>query len=66
MAKNADCTTGNLLDFMYHQNYYKLIRIDLSRQKNTNIPQEINFVGKLEEDKGATMFFIAEEEQKQF
>ena len=66
MAKNADCTTGNLLDFMYHQNYYKLIRIDLSRQKNTNIPQEINCVGKLEEDKGATMLFIAEEEQKQF
>ena len=38
MTKNADCTTGNLLDFMYHQNYYKLIRIDISRQKNTNIP----------------------------
>ena len=27
-------TTGNLLDYSYHQNYYKLIiiRIDLSRQ----------------------------------
>ena len=38
--------TGNLLDFSYHQNYYKFIGIDLSRQKNTSIPQQINFVGK--------------------
>ena len=30
------------------------------------IPQQINFVGKLEEDDGATMFFIAEKQQKQF
>ena len=26
-------TTGNLLGFSYHQNYYKLIGIDLPRQK---------------------------------
>ena len=32
MSKNDDYTTGNLLDFRYHQNYYKLIGIDLSRQ----------------------------------
>ena len=31
-----------------------------------NIPQQINFTGKLEEDDGATMFFIAERQQKQF
>ena len=31
-------TTGNLLDFSYHQNHSKLIGIDLSRQTNTNIP----------------------------
>ena len=51
---------------MYHQKYYKLIDyqdkegIDLSRQTNSSIPQQINSVGKLEEDYGATMFFIAE------
>ena len=39
MSKNYDCATGNLLDFSYHQNYYKLIGIDLSRQTNTNIPE---------------------------
>ena len=64
MSRNDDYTTGNLLDFSYHQNYYKLIDIDLSRQTNTSIPQQINFVGKLEEDDGATMFFIAEKQQK--
>ena len=47
----------NLLDFSYHQNYYKLIGIDLSRRTNTCISQQINFTGKLEECDGATMFF---------
>ena len=46
MTKNDDYTTGNLLDFSYHQNYYKLIGINSSRQTNTSIPQKINFVGK--------------------
>ena len=49
---------------MYHQKYYKLIDIDLSRQTNTSIPQQINFTGKLDEDDGVTMFFIAEKQQK--
>ena len=30
---------------------------------NTSIPQQINFVEKLEEDDGVTMFFIAEKKQ---
>ena len=64
MSINDDYTTGNLLDYLYHQKYYKLIGIDLSRQTNTNIPQQINFVGKLEEDDGGTMFFIAEKQQE--
>ena len=33
MSKNDEYTTRNLLDYLYHQNYYKLIGIDLSRQK---------------------------------
>ena len=64
MSKNDDHTTGNLLDFSYHQNLYKLsITIDLSRQTNTNIPQQINFTGKLKED-GAKRFLIAKKQQK--
>ena len=39
ISRNDDYTTGNVLDCLYHQNYYRLIGIDLSRQTNTNIPQ---------------------------
>ena len=60
MSRNDDYTTGNLLDYSYHQNFYKLTSIDLSRQVNTNIPQQLNFTGKLEEDDDTTLIFIAE------
>ena len=43
MSNNDDYTTGYLLDYLYHQNYHKPIGIDLSRQINTRIPQQINF-----------------------
>ena len=56
--------SGNLLDYLYHQNYYKLIGIDLSRQANTTIPQKINFAEKLDEDNGVTMFFVSKKQQK--
>ena len=41
-----------------------LIGIDLSRQTNMSISLQINFVGKLEDDDGAIMIFIAEKQQK--
>ena len=56
MSRNDDCTKGNLLDFLYHQKYYKLIVIELTR-KTASGPQEINFIGKLKND-DATMFFL--------
>ena len=37
------------LNYLHHQNYYKLIGIDLLWQLNTSIPQQINFTGRLEE-----------------
>ena len=40
MSRNNDYTTWNLVDFSYYQNCYKRTGIDLSRQANTNIPQE--------------------------
>ena len=43
MSRNNDYTTGNLLDFSYHQNCYKLVGIDLSRQANRSIPEQINY-----------------------
>ena len=35
MTRNNDSSTGKLLNYLYHQNYYKLIGIDLSRQETT-------------------------------
>ena len=64
MLRKDDYTTGNLLDYLDHQRYHKSIGIDLQRQTNTNIPQQINFTEKLEEDDGATKFVIAEKQQK--
>ena len=65
MWRNNDYTTGNLLDYSYHQNYFKLIGVDLSRQKNTALSQQITFTRKLEEDDDdGTMFFITEKQQK--
>ena len=59
MSNNNDYTTGNLLYFAYFKENYKLIAIDLSKQTKLKDPQQINFIGKLEnQDHGATMFFI--------
>ena len=53
----------------YSSIHYKLIAIDLSKQielENLDLRQQINFIGKLEDDK-ATMFFIIEKsEEKTF
>ena len=50
VSKNNDFLTRNLLNYSYHQNYYKVIGIDLLRQTNTSIPQQMNFAGKLEDN----------------
>ena len=58
MSRNNDCTTGNLLDFAYFKENYRLIAIDLSKQTNLKDPKQINFIEKLENQSlGATMFF---------
>ena len=57
MSRNDNYATENLLDFSYHQKCYKFVGIDLSRQANTNIPQQISFTGTLEEEDGATVFY---------
>ena len=48
MSNNNDHTTGNLLDFGYFKENYKLIAIDLSKQTKLKDPQQNNFIGKLE------------------
>ena len=56
-SRNKHYTTVNILDYLYHQKYYILIRMDLSRQTNTSIPQEIHFIIKLEEGNGGKNAF---------
>ena len=64
MSNNNDYTTGNVLDFAYFKKYYKLIAIDLSKQSKLKDPQQINFIGKLSNIFGATMFFIIEKSEE--
>ena len=65
MSNNNDYSTGNLLDFINFTENYKFIAIDLSKQTKLKDPQQINFIGKLEnQDHGATMFFIIEKSEK--
>ena len=64
MSNNNDYTTGNLLDFAYFKENYKLIAIDLRKQTKLKDPQQINFIGKLDKDNGATMFFIIEKSEE--
>ena len=59
MINNNDYTTGNLLDFAYFKEHYKLIAIDLSKQTKSKDPQQINFIRKFENQaNGATMLFV--------
>ena len=66
IGKNNNYTTGNLLCFEYFSKHYKLIAIDLNKKielENPDLRQQINFIGKLENDK-ATMFFIIEKSEE--
>ena len=64
MSNNNNYMTGNLLDFGYYKENYKLIAIDLSKQTKLKHPQQINFTGKIEEqNNGVTMFFIIEKKK---
>ena len=66
MSKNNDYTTGNLLDYEYFKDHYKLIAIDFNKEielENPDLKQPINFIGRPEEN-NATMFFIFEKKEE--
>ena len=47
MSRNNDYTTGNLLDYDYFSNNYKLIAKDFGKQielEDPDLKQEINFI----------------------
>ena len=65
MSRNNDYTTGNLLDFAYFKENYTLIAIYLSKQTKLNDPQQINFIGKYENQGNvSTVFFIIEKSEE--
>ena len=67
MGRNNDYRTSNLLDYEYFSKHYKLIGIDWSKQielENLDLKQQINFIGKLEINEGATMFFIIKKSEE--
>ena len=65
ISRNNEYTTGNLLDYDYFKKCYKLIAIDLSKQKvlqeNEDLIQQINFIGRLEQ--AANVFIIIEKKE---
>ena len=65
ISRNNEYKTGNVLDYDYIKKYYKLIAIDLSKQKvlqeNEDLIQQINFIGRLTE--AANVFIIIEKKE---
>ena len=65
ICRNNEYTTSNLLDYDYFKKHYKLIAIDLSKQQvlqeNADLIQQIDFIGKLEEE--ANVFIIIEKKE---
>ena len=59
-----DYTAFSLLDFAYYKKHYKLIAIDLSKQIKLKDRQQINIIGKLSRNTGATMFFVIERSEE--
>ena len=59
-GQGDDYTMGILLDYVYSKNYYKIIRIDLSKQQASDADpktvQQINFTGNLHEIKTQLFF----------
>ena len=64
-GQGDDYTTGCLLDYNYFNNYYKMIVIDLSKQKELDADpkaiQQINLNANLDEGGNTTIFFVIEE-----
>ena len=67
MGINNDYTTGSLLECQYFSKLYKLIAIDLRNQielESPDLKQQINFIGRLQRNEGATLFFIIKKSEE--
>ena len=65
IGQKDDYTTVCLLDYNYFNNYYKIVPLDLNKQKaldaDSKSIQQINFTGDLEQNENTTMFFIVKQ-----
>ena len=55
------------IDYEYFSKHWKLIATDLRKQtelENSDLKQQINFIGRLTKHKGETMFFIIEKSEE--
>ena len=64
MSRNNDYTTGNLFDFAYFKENYRLIAINLSKKIKLNDFQRINVIGKLENQANKQKRFSSLNNQK--
>ena len=64
MSRSNDNASGNLLDFTYFKENYRLNAIDLSQQNKLKDPQQIKLSGKLEEQNNGTTIFSSLKNQK--
>ena len=60
MSNNNDYTTGNLVDLAYFLKNYRFIGNDLSKESKLKDLQQIIFIGKLINTRGAIMIFVIE------
>ena len=57
------------MDCKYFSEHYKLIAIDLSKEielENPDLWKQINFIGKLEDDRSTISFIIEKSEETTF
>ena len=69
-GNSPESASFKIKDFKLHvpvlKDHYKLIAIDLSKQielENPDLQEQINFIGRVEEN-NATMFFIIEKKEE--
>ena len=64
-GQGDDYTSGCLLEYIYFKNYYKMIAIDLSKQRafdaDPRAIQQVNFRANLDSAGNTRFYFILEE-----
>ena len=66
IGKGQDYTTGSLLDYYYFKNYYKLVAVDLSKQKELDAdPRAIQQIGfKYMLGTNSTIYWVLEKSKE--